>query len=182
MAKLGSAFTRKNQYREAVEQSGATCSNIFTELKSNSPIEDDSYYHSYKKIDPKTNYEENPLDLYPSKPSRYQKAYKSFKSVLRRNSTSASSSIPVGLTIKSTNKQRSNLFEDDSSYYERPPRLENSLDSNKFVNDLIVFDNDYSYDNNNNNSNSIQNYDFSTYPYTKTATQNSSKSSKTSKN
>jgi hypothetical protein len=57
LAKLGTAFSsrNKNKYRQAVEQSHATCSSLFSEHKTNSPLdeEDDSYTYksNYNEID-----------------------------------------------------------------------------------------------------------------------------------
>ena len=173
---MGTAFTRKNKYKEAVEQSKTTCSSLFTELKTNPLDDDDDYYESNKNSIEC----HNPLE-YP-KPSRYQKAYKSFKSVLRRNSSSSSSSTPIGLSIRPTRSNRSSIVEEDFyEHHQQQPKLDSvNLNSTKFVNDLIVFDNDYSYDNNTNsgkNSTEINesNFDFSTYPYTKTVSKTTKK-------
>lgn len=178
LAKLGTAFTRKNKYREAVEQSKSTCSNLFADMHRSNPLDednDDYYYESRSSTTTTTpNILDSPLDY--AKPSRYQKAYKSFKSVLRRHSTA--SSIPVGLTIRPTRSTRSSIVEED--FFAEQPKQQDALpnlNSTKFVNDLIVFDNEYSYEDTNKNEINQNNFDFSTYPYTKTV----SSAAKTSK-
>jgi hypothetical protein len=163
LAKLGTAFTtgNKNKYRQAVEESNATCSSIFTEVRPESSLQDEDFY-CYNQSKSETNFNGSEFDNSP-KPSRYQKAYKSFKSVLRRNSSS--SSTPIGLTIKSTNKHRSSAFDDD--LFEEPTKLDNNAQElTKFTNDLVVFDNEYSYENN--KKKDFFDYDFTTYPFTKT--------------
>lgn len=169
LAKLGTAFStmHRNKYRQAVEQSHATCSSIFSEHKTHSPLDEEDDSYTYKS----TNY--NEFDNSSNKPTsnRYQKAYKSFKSVLRRNSSSTST--PIGLSIKSTEKQRNSLAIDD--FFDKPKFDEENI--NKRGNgDLIVFDKGYSYDNDNeaNIQYDYSTYDFSTYPYTKTTKQTKS--------
>jgi hypothetical protein len=129
--------------------------------------------HTYKNY----NYnDENKKEIRPShldilKKSRYQKAYKSFKSVMRRGSNS---SIQNNYKNEPNHTSILNNYDYDNDL----PKLER-IDANFLNNtkksssestneyklpEINLFQNDYSYEKCDNNNNV---YDYSVYPYTK---------------
>ena len=111
------------------------------------------------------------------KKSRYQKAYKSFKSAMRRNSSANSRHHHHNNCDLNEHTMYSTATFEKHNYESQLPRLD-------LMPELKLFQNDYSYEGNGFKSGNEFSYDHSVYPYVKNLNHSriASKSSKNVRN
>ena len=162
--KLASIFSKSAKNK--CNQAALTCSSILSlPMVNTAEYNSSTSYYTHKDYENgggQARYEEAKelQNVDTLKKSRYQKAYKSFKSAMRRNSSANSRRHHHDNCDLSEHTMYSTPMFEKHNYESHLPRLD-------LMPELRLFQNDYSYEGNGFKSGNEFSYDHSVYPYVK---------------